>query len=93
MLKDQWLKLLTINIIILVDKYLFLVYLRWNNGENHLLFNMISNLDESDSLPTGLAMLANSGLNYKIHRRQFDISIPFYSAEIGQMTSSRISPG
>lgn len=59
------------------------LYFSWNDGENHLFFNMISGMAPDFStvveLNTGDAMIAGAGFNTYSYRVGFDISIPIYS--------------
>ncbi|KPJ16108.1 Exostosin-2 [Papilio machaon] len=55
----------------------------WNNGENHLIFNMLPggapNYETVVDLNTSKAIIAGSGFNTWTFRYGFDISIPLYS--------------
>ncbi|XP_076078732.1 exostosin-2-like isoform X1 [Mytilus galloprovincialis] len=55
----------------------------WNNGNNHLLFNMLpgSSPDYSTVLEvdTGKAVIAGGGFSTWSYRRTFDVSIPIYN--------------
>ena len=55
----------------------------WNNGTNHLLFNMIpgTSPDYFSSLefPHGKAMVTGSGFTQRSYRRTFDLSIPLFN--------------
>ncbi|KAF5286151.1 hypothetical protein FQR65_LT12909 [Abscondita terminalis] len=55
----------------------------WRDGENHLLFNMVSgNAPDFATvleLNTGNALIAGAGFNTNTYRIGFDISIPIYS--------------
>ncbi|XP_043269828.1 exostosin-2 [Venturia canescens] len=56
----------------------------WNNGENHLIFNMIpGSVPEYHTVieaSLGKAMIAGAGSSSLTHRTGFDISIPVYSS-------------
>lgn len=49
----------------------------WENGENHLLFNMVSQKNEVSLLSTDRAMIAGADFNIWSFRTGFDFSIPF----------------
>ncbi|KAJ0183484.1 hypothetical protein K1T71_001460 [Dendrolimus kikuchii] len=55
----------------------------WNDGENHLIFNMLPgsapNYNTVVNLNTGKAIIAGAGFNSWSFRYGFDISIPVYS--------------
>ncbi|XP_066150552.1 exostosin-2 [Euwallacea fornicatus] len=52
----------------------------WNNGENHLVFNMMSQDYLSVlNLNLGNAMIAGAGFDTHTFREKFDISIPMFS--------------
>lgn len=55
----------------------------WNNGENHLIFNMLAgtppNYNSVINLNTSKAIIAGAGFNTWTFRYGFDISIPLYS--------------
>ncbi|KAL4709682.1 hypothetical protein ACJJTC_007413 [Scirpophaga incertulas] len=55
----------------------------WNNGENHLIFNMLPgkppNYETVVTLNTGKAIIAGGGFDTWSFRYGFDISIPVYS--------------
>ena len=55
----------------------------WNNGTNHLLFNMLPGVfpDYSSTLTFshGKAMLTGSGFTQRSYRRTFDIAIPLFN--------------
>ncbi|XP_028035588.1 exostosin-2 [Bombyx mandarina] len=55
----------------------------WNNGENHLLFNMLPgsppNYNPVIDLNTSKAIIAGAGFNTWTFRYGFDISVPVYS--------------
>lgn len=55
----------------------------WNNGENHLIFNMLAGSAPSYNtvvdLSTGKSMIAGSGFDTWTFRYGFDISLPLYS--------------
>ena len=60
----------------------------WNEGRNHLIFNMFpdrnkfisSNVNTPLSMNTGKAMIASAGFNNANHRAMFDISIPVFNS-------------
>jgi glucuronyl/N-acetylglucosaminyl transferase EXT2 len=56
---------------------------RWNEGTNHLLFNMLpgKSPDYSPYLEgdTGKAIVAGGGLSTVYYRRSFDVAIPVFS--------------
>ena len=56
---------------------------RWNQGTNHLLFNMLPGTSpdyatylEAD---TGNAIVAGGGFNSVSYRRTFDVALPVYN--------------
>ncbi|CAD5119025.1 DgyrCDS7675 [Dimorphilus gyrociliatus] len=55
----------------------------WNNGENHLLFNMLPgstpNYATKLEINRGNSILAGSGLDISTYRMNFDISIPLFN--------------
>ncbi|XP_072932904.1 exostosin-2 [Epargyreus clarus] len=55
----------------------------WNNGENHLIFNMVAgaspNYNTVVDLNTSRAIIAGAGFNTWTFRYGFDISLPLYS--------------
>lgn len=55
----------------------------WNNGSNHLLFNMVPSMHtEARTLlafPHGKAIVAGADFTQMSYRRSFDVSIPFYN--------------
>lgn len=55
----------------------------WNNGRNHLLFNMLPGESPDYSTVTDVktaeAIIAGAGFNTQTYRYGFDFSIPFYS--------------
>lgn len=59
------------------------ILLSWNNGENHLLFNMLPgtapNFESVVQLNTSKAIIAGSGFDTWTFRYGFDISLPLYS--------------
>ena len=60
-----------------------LVFCRWNDGANHLLFNMLpgSTPDYNTTLDANhdKAILAGGGFNKLSYRRGYDVSIPVYN--------------
>ncbi|XP_076544829.1 exostosin glycosyltransferase sotv isoform X1 [Osmia lignaria lignaria] len=55
----------------------------WNNGENHLIFNMVPgsvpDYNTIIDVPIGKAMIAGAGMSSLTYRSGFDISLPVYS--------------
>ncbi|XP_065224418.1 exostosin-2 [Planococcus citri] len=52
----------------------------WNNGENHIIFNMLPDKHSSVvELGTGKAMIAGAGFDSWTYRSKFDISLPAFS--------------
>ncbi|XP_076667121.1 exostosin glycosyltransferase sotv [Andrena cerasifolii] len=55
----------------------------WNNGENHLIFNMVPgsvpDYNTIIDVPVGKAMIAGAGMSSLTYRLGFDISLPVYS--------------
>ncbi|XP_076750112.1 exostosin glycosyltransferase sotv [Xylocopa sonorina] len=64
----------------------------WNNGENHLIFNMIpGSVPDYKTLidvPVGKAMIAGAGMSSLTHRFGFDISLPVYSPLVNNLKPS-----
>lgn len=54
----------------------------WNNGENHLVFNLYSgtwpDYLEDLGFDLGHAMLAKASISYQKYRRGFDVSLPLW---------------
>ncbi|CAH1173727.1 unnamed protein product [Phaedon cochleariae] len=70
----------------------------WRNGENHIVFNMVSgsfpDFLPSIELDTGNAMIAGAGFDTLTFRQNFDISLPVFSpaaksAEVKDITHER----
>lgn len=57
------------------------VLFSWNEGQNHLVFNMVreTTVDYKTDLFIGKAMVAGAGFDSWTYRPSFDISIPIYS--------------
>ncbi|XP_077293542.1 exostosin glycosyltransferase sotv [Arctopsyche grandis] len=57
----------------------------WENGENHIIFNMVpgTNPDYNTviDLHTGRALIAGAGFNSWTYRTSFDVSLPFFSLD------------
>lgn len=55
----------------------------WNNGTNHLIFNMVTaaapNYVPALNFARGNAMVTGSGFTQRSYRRTFDISIPMFN--------------
>lgn len=67
-----------------VCKYFYNVFtFSWNNGENHLLFNIVPgaapDYNTVVDLNTDRAMIAGAGFDTWTYRTGFDIAMPFYS--------------
>lgn len=67
----------------------------WNNGENHLLFNMLPgsspDFNTVVDLSTGNALIAGAGFDTWTFRSDFDVSIPIYSPEAETLDPSQPS--
>ncbi|CAG9135746.1 unnamed protein product [Plutella xylostella] len=65
----------------------------WNNGENHLIFNLLPgsapNYNTVVDLNTGKAIVAGAGFNTWTFRYGFDISMPIYSATASKINSTQ----
>ncbi|XP_052755267.1 exostosin-2 [Galleria mellonella] len=65
----------------------------WNDGENHLIFNMLPgsapNYNSVIDLNTGKAIIAGAGFDTWSFRYGFDISIPVYSHTAEKIDSSQ----
>lgn len=61
----------------------------WNNGENHLIFNMIPgtvpDYNTVIDVPVGKAMIAGAGMSSLTYRSGFDISLPVYSPLVNNL--------
>ena len=71
------------------------MYFRWNDGTNHLLFNMLPGTTPEYTatldVNVGKALVAGGGFSTWTYRRTFDVSIPVYNplvADIGLQTKS-----
>ncbi|XP_047515093.1 exostosin-2 [Pieris napi] len=65
----------------------------WNNGENHLIFNMVPgsepNYNTVIDLNTSYAVIAGAGFDTWTFRYGFDISIPLYSHIASNINSTQ----
>lgn len=80
---EQWVLHSVISIHQLCSLVLFFKLFSWNDGRNHLLFNMLPG-SMPEYLPflevdSGYAMVTSGGFSSLNHRMGFDISIPVYS--------------
>ncbi|CAK9822085.1 Ext2 [Anthophora retusa] len=61
----------------------------WNNGENHLIFNMVPgtvpDYNTVIDVPVGKAMIAGAGMSSLSYRFGFDISLPVYSPLVNSL--------
>lgn len=68
----------------------------WNNGENHLIWNMVSGAPPDYStvveLELGQAMVAGAGLSSWTYRQSFDLSLPIYSPLSALLDDSNSRP-
>ena len=59
------------------------LFYRWNDGSNHLLFNMLpGNAPDYSTVlevDTGKAVVAGGGFSTWSYRRTFDVSIPVFN--------------
>lgn len=64
----------------------------WGNGENHLLFNMVSgrapHFNTTPDIRTGRAMMASAGFDTWTYRHGFDLAIPFYMAGVSDAAAA-----
>lgn len=62
---------------------IFVFLYSWENGENHLLFNMMPgaapDFNTVMDINTDRAIIAGSGFDTWTYRSGFDLSIPFYN--------------
>lgn len=65
------------------------LYFSWNNGENHLIFNMVPgsvpDYNTVIDVPIGKAMIAGAGMSSLTYRSDFDISLPVYSSLVDNL--------
>lgn len=68
----------------------------WNNGENHLIWNMVPGAPPDYStvveLELGHAMVAGAGLSSWTYRQSFDLSLPIFSPQAGVLGDSSLRP-
>lgn len=60
----------------------------WNNGENHLLFNILPgtvlHFSTVLDVPRGKALVAGGGFSSLTYRRGYDISIPVFNPLVSE---------
>ncbi|XP_043256356.1 exostosin-2 [Colletes gigas] len=63
----------------------------WNNGENHLILNMVPgsvpDYNTIIDVPIGKAMIAGAGMSSLTYRFGFDVSLPVYSSLMHNLKS------
>ena len=68
---------------------MFVFFLRWNNGTNHLLFNMLPGgpMDYSTILDvkTDKAVIAGGGFSKWTYRETYDVAIPVYNPLVAKI--------
>lgn len=68
-------------------------FFSWNNGENHLIFNLLPgsapNYNTVVDLNTGKAIVAGAGFDTWTFRYGFDISMPIYSTTASKINSTQ----
>ncbi|KAK3925740.1 Exostosin-2 [Frankliniella fusca] len=68
----------------------------WNNGENHLIWNMVPGAPPDYStvveLELGKAMVAGAGLSSWTYRQSFDLSLPIFSPLASLLDGSHAHP-
>lgn len=68
-----------------------MIFCRWNEGTNQLLFNMLSGnpreYNTTLDVARGRAMIAGGGFDTWTFRRTFDVSVPVYSPLAAQILS------
>ncbi|KAJ1532048.1 hypothetical protein ONE63_000679 [Megalurothrips usitatus] len=68
----------------------------WNNGENHLVWNMLPGAPPDYStvveLELGHAMVAGAGLSSWTYRESFDLSLPIFSPQADLLTTTDVRP-
>ena len=61
----------------------------WNNGENHLIFNMVPgsvpDYNTVIDVPVGKAMIAGAGMSSLTYRSGVVISLPVYSPLVNNL--------
>ncbi|XP_061714154.1 exostosin-2 [Cydia pomonella] len=71
----------------------FNILSHWNNGENHLVFNMLPgsapNYETVLDLNTGKAIIAGAGFDTWSFRYGFDVAIPVYSSLAAHIDSTQ----
>lgn len=53
------------------------IFYSWENGENHLLFNVLPKPDGIAALNTDRALIAGADFDTWTYRTGFDLAIPF----------------
>lgn len=55
----------------------FSFFFSWENGENHLLFNVVPTENGIESLNTDRAIVAGANFDSWTYRTGFDVALPF----------------
>ena len=70
-------------------------FLRWKDGTNHLLFNMLPGSAPEYAavleVDVGKALIAGGGFSTWTYRRTFDVSIPVYNPLVANIVLSQKS--
>nr|CAG4635959.1 EOG090X01LY [Eubosmina coregoni] len=61
----------------------------WNEGKNHLIFNILPGSEPVLEVDVGYAMVTSGGFSNKYYRPNFDVSIPVYSPVAADLKITR----